>query len=95
MTWPFRHDGTAGTGAGVDGRAAGLTSDGIGLAAPPAGPVAARPVGRRIAAGVAAAATGHIFASSSLMDTNAKPTELSAMPYGMNNLSPCFIAPQV
>lgn len=56
----------------ADGEAAGVTSDGIGAADPPAGPVAARPSAR--------AATGHIFASNSLIDTNAKPTELSAMP---------------
>lgn len=61
----------------ADGKAAGVTSDGIGLADPPAGPAAARIA----ASGVPdAAATGHIFASNSLIDTNAKPTELSAMP---------------
>lgn len=43
----------------ADGKAAVVTSDGIGAADPP---------------------TGHIFASNSLIDTNAKPTELSAMP---------------
>lgn len=37
----------------------------------------------------------HIRSSNFLISTKANPTELSAMPYGMNNLSPCRIAPQV
>lgn len=81
----------------ADGKAAGLTSDGFGHADPPAGPVAARPMGSALppSASPDAAATGHIFASNSSIDTNANPTELSAIPYGMNSLSPCFIAPHV
>ncbi len=36
-----------------------------------------------------------IAASMSLIGTNAKPTELSAIPYGMKIVSPCFNAPQL
>lgn len=47
------------------GEAAGMTSDGFGGAAPPAGPHAAR---------------AYIAFSNSAISTKAKPTELSAMP---------------
>ncbi len=78
----------------ADGKAIGMMSDGIGDADPPAGPVAA-PCAPPPSALPNVAATGHIFSSNSLIDTNANPTELSAIPYGMNSLSPCFIAPHV